>query len=388
VTVVESSAEPTPAGRYAVGLPWVGPRALEARETTQLLRQLRRVRLEIAGALAAMIVVGLGLALSGAPLTRVGGPAAAWLGLVGLAGLLGCLLWARGGWRLLAALGSAYLLVGSALGELQPVLVPRPTGLDAAVVVGMILLGTSFVAHTLVVRVALAWRARTIETDLDGGVVDRFAGPVRSTRPAVGLRRLLGDALLERGAVVRIEVLPRSGLVVKVNGRRQRGWHTAHVAEVAATQPHALRIGLPRELAAAPADTKLKLERRSLSPQERAELQAHARRLGQRWGPVTAVTIAVVGVLAWHAMQARNLADAFDVVSVLWYGLAIVAWIGYVRRLRAAHKLRCDERLRWVVTVRDADAPDASTPKLEVLPVSQLAWTEHARPAGWRTDEL
>jgi hypothetical protein len=376
--------------RYAAGLPWVGARALDPVEVTWRRRQLSRLRWQVGGTLVALIVAALvvAFAIPAVVFVRIGGPGAAWLGAVGLVGLLGCLLYARGGFRVLAALGSLYLLGVSAFGQLQPHLLPRPEGLDAAVIVGMILLGTSFVVHTLVTRGVHVWRGRAITTDLDAGMVERYAGVV-SQPPSAALQRLLGDRPDPR-AEVRLDLLPASRLAVRVNGRRCAPWHAAHVAEVAAAQPHALRVELPRELSGASNDPRLKLERRSLTADERDELQAHARRLRERWGPVAAVTVAVVADASWRlATTTTSVLQSFDVVSLLWYGIAAVAWTSYARRLRAAYKLGCDQRLRWVVTVRNAGTDDdGSAPQLEVLPVSQLSWTEHAKPAGWRVDEL
>jgi hypothetical protein len=81
------------------------------------------------------------------------------------------------------------------------------------------------------------------------------------------------------------------------------------------------------------------------------------------------------------------------------YALAGIAYFGYARRIAAAKKLESDRELRWVVTVddvhRDAAEPDGSTtpiaanaPRLEVLPISHLAWTENASPAAWRLCRL
>ncbi len=382
------SESDAPAERYAAGLPWVGSRTLESSERARYRRQLARLRWGLISTVVAIALSGGGAWQLGrhVDLAPVGGPFAAWLGVVGLCGVLACLIAARGGWRVFAALGSIYLLAVAAAGQLRPQLVPRPQGLDAAVIVGMILLGLSFVVHAGATRWIVIRRRRAIAADLEAGIVDRYAGAT-TAQPPTALRRLLPDVTPQ--TETRIEVLPTSGLVVRVDGRRGVQWRPAHLARIAPTQPHALRVGLPRDLAATAGDPRLKLERRSLSPLERQELIDHARRLRRRWGPVAVVTLAVLGVVGWHAVQAQTLADAFDVVSLLWYALAIVAWTSYVRRLRAAHKLTCDERLRWVVTVGGADASEATTPpRLEVLPVSQLAWTEHARPAGWRVDEF
>lgn len=377
--------------RYAAGLPSLGERALEAHEIAWLRRRLRALSRGLVGSLVALAgsaVVMLAFVPADAPaVTHVGGVAFAWLGMVGLVGVLGCLALARGAWRVLAALGSLYLLGMAVVGALDPHLTPRPRGIDAAVVIGMILLGTTFVAAGLTRRIALWRRRAAIELDLERGIVERYGGAPGPRAPSA-LRRL-GAIDLGEPEPVRLDVLPSTGLVVRINGRRCDRWLTSHVATIAPARPHALRVGLPPELAPAPADPRLQIERRSLSPEERQELTEHAHRLRRHRGPVAAITVVVAAISAWQLYASSSWREAFDVVTAAWYGLLVLAWVGYVRRLRAAHKLSCDEKLRWVVTVRDAgDRAGASPPKLEVLPVSQLAWTEHARPAGWRVDEL
>jgi hypothetical protein len=373
--------------RWAAGLPHAGDHLLEPHDATWVRRRLVALRRGLLAAALALVASAVVLALLPADLPafdRIGGRGPAWLGAVGLLGVLGCLVLARGAWRVLAALGALYLSGMAAVGALHPQLHPRPQGIDAAVVLGMMVLGTSFLAVVLVGKVA-TWRRRgAIEADLQRGIVERYAGP--ATSPA--LRRLAAIAPGDPD-FVRLDVLPAAQVVVRVNGRRLERWSPAHVATIAPARPHALRVGLPAELVPQSNDGRFTLERRSLSPEEREELGEHAARLRRRRGPVAAITIAVAAVSAWQLHGASSWRDAFDVVTLAWYVLLVLAWVGYARRLRAAHKLNCDEKLRWVVTVRDAgDRTAGAPPKLEVLPVSQLAWTEHARPAGWRVDAL
>lgn len=373
--------------RWAAGLPHVGDHPLEAHDVAWLRRRLGNLRRSLWIALVAIVGSAVFVALLPADLPvleRTGGHLLGWLGAVGLVGVLGCLVLGRGAWRVLAALGALYLSGMAAVGALEPQLHPRPRGIDAAVVLGMVLLGASFVVVVLVRRFSM-WRRRSaIAADLERGVVERYAG--RPTSSA--LQRLAAIAPGDLDPV-RLDVLPASKLVVRVNGRRQARWSPTHVATIAPARPHALRVGLPAELVPQSTDARFTLERRSLSPEERQELGEHAARLRRRRGPVAAITVAVAALSAWQLQGAASWRDAFDVITLAWYVLLALVWVGYVRRLRAAHKLQCDEKLRWVVTVRDSgDRTAATPPKLEVLPVSQLAWTEHARPAIWRTDEL
>ena len=373
--------------RWAAGLPHVGDHPLEPHDAAWLRRRivgLRRSVLASVLAIATSVAIVALLPADLPLLERIGGRGVAWLGGVALVGVLGCLVVARGAWRVLAALGALYLSGMAAVGALSPRFHPRPEGADAAVLLGMLVLGTSFVAVAVLRRVAMLRRIPAIEADVQRGVVERYAGAPTSR----ALRRLAAIAPGDPEPV-RLDVLPSAELVVRINGRRQERFAHAHMATIAPARPHALRVGLPAELVPRSSDARFTLERRSLSPEEREELGEHAARLRRRRGPVAAVTIAVVAVSAWQMWGAASWRDAFDLVTLAWWVLLVLAWIGYARRLRAAHKLQCDEKLRWVVTVRDAgDRTAAAPPKLEVLPVSQLAWTEHARPAGWRVDEL
>jgi hypothetical protein len=154
-----------------------------------------------------------------------------------------------------------------------------------------------------------------------------------------------------------------------------------------------MRIALPRELVRVEDDPGVTLKRRSLSPAERGELARHIDTLrGRYWPPivVTSAVVVVVGVRLWVEGPDSDLLGAG---SLVWYGLALLTYLAYVRRIRAARRLHWDRELRWVVTVHDRATLASSegvgmAPKLEMLPISQLAWTENARPAAWRTSKL
>ena len=71
--------------------------------------------------------------------------------------------------------------------------------------------------------------------------------------------------------------------------------------------------------------------------------------------------------------------------ALLWLLMAALATALYAGRLRAAGRLHQDAGFQWLVSVDDADpkTPDC-VPRMEVLPVSRLLWTEDGRPAAWR----
>jgi hypothetical protein len=159
---------------------------------------------------------------------------------------------------------------------------------------------------------------------------------------------------------------------------------------VARCAPHAFRTELPQGVAPDRRGPRLTLKRRSLTADERDELATHIRHLRRRYWPAIAMTLVLVVLVALElrdGLQWRNLLRGR---AIGWYLLAALTYVAYVRRVWAARKLEHDRDLRWVVTVEDEPirTSEPRPPRLEVLPVSQLAWTENANPAGWRVSEL
>lgn len=318
----------------------------------------------------------------------LGGGLGLSLCMLGAIGVLGCLT-VRGVWRWLALAGIASLLASMAAQTWAPQWAP-PRWLVAELVVGTTALGLSAMGLWLGRRIRLLRLTPRVRDDLASGELDRFEGPAPEGPLDELLGRLQAAGELRDRDCVRLEMLPRSGLVVRVGGRRFERWETAHVVDVAPAQPHALRVELPRGVAPATPDPRMCLRRRSLTPLERAELTRHIVRLRRRWWPAAALTVLVVALMTWNLrgdlLDERQLLDG---ASLGWLALLVVVYIGYARRVLAARKLEHDRRLRWVVTVhQDSADPHRDPPTLEVLPISQLAWTEHATPAGWRLTRL
>jgi hypothetical protein len=171
-------------------------------------------------------------------------------------------------------------------------------------------------------------------------------------------------------------------LIVRVDGRLPGVMQVAYMAEVAPTQPHAFRASLPDGIAPTGTGT---LQRRSLTPAERKELDAHIQRLRRRYWPAILVSISLVLVTSWEVHTAGSWRGLLGGTCIAWYVLAAFTYAAYVRRIRAASKLALDRDLRWVVTVdAETQGREPLPPRLEVLPISQLAWTENATPAPWR----
>jgi hypothetical protein len=189
-------------------------------------------------------------------------------------------------------------------------------------------------------------------------------------------------------APAHLEVLPTAGAAISFCGRTLARFERVHIAEVAAARPHAFRTALPKGVIQVRSPARLQLQRRSLTPAESAEITGHIKSLRRQIWPALTATLAVaivVGARLWIEGRWESLLDS---VAIGWYALAVVAYVGYGRRILAARKLEFDRELRWVVTVEDPHKPGDAAPKLEVLPVSHLAWTENAAPAPWRLCRL
>ncbi len=377
--------------RYGAGLPSAGVRALTTHERDHVRRTVRASAWSLA-AVALTIAAGIAGGLRLGPAVDgwvVGGAAGVALGVVGSVGAAACLAFGRGVWRLLAAGAAIYLLGIAGIASLAPhTSLPHPiaTWIVAAL---LVTLGNGFLVLRTARHARLLWFVRRVRSDLARGEVELFEGrlPV-SLDPA--LRRLSRDGELVPGVGLhRIEALPSSGLILRVDGRVPSAMQLAYVVDVAPTQPHAFRAALPDGLAPADEDAAVSLQRRSLTPAERDELALHIRRLRRQYWPVVLVTISLVLVVAWEVHAAGSWRGLVGGTCVAWYVLAAFSWAGYVRRIRAAGKLELDRELRWVVTVDDgARQREPAPPKLEVLPISQLAWTENATPAHWRVARL
>jgi hypothetical protein len=378
--------------RYGAGLPSAGVRPLTVHERDRVRRSMRRAAWQLAAigiAIGGGVVGGVRLesTFDREIVDLIGGAVGVAIGLVGSIGAVACLAFARGVGRGTAAAASAYLLAVLAAESLaSEVALPHP--IATWIVAGiLVVVGNVFhVAHAARhARVVVQWRR--IRNDLDRGEVEQFEGRLP---PALdpALRRLVGHGELVPGTGLhRLEALPSSGLILRVDGRMPALQQLAYVVDIAPTQPHAFRAALPDGLAPAGEDTNL--QRRSLSPAERDELALHIARLRKQYRPALLVTIALAIVVAWEVNAAGSWRGLVGGTCVAWYVLAAFSWASYIRRIRAAGKLELDRELRWVVTVDDASPRrESNPPKLEVLPISQLAWTENATPANWRVARL
>ncbi len=375
---------PPAAERWCAGLPHAGERALSDPERAWLTRRLTRTRRRLL-----LAATGLGLVTALLPLAfawrvplgeALGLAALAWLGAAGLVGAGFALTGRSRARRLLAAAGLLFMLGQVALESaahhlLGRSLHPAVTDLTAAVRAAILLLGLiELWARARDGRRLLAALGRA-RADLARGRVEVFAAHTAQTTATTAAPP----------EPHRLEVLPQSGLLLRAGGSLVQSWNLAPVAALAPARLHALRVPIPGARAR---DPNLRIHRRSLSPDERVELRAQARRLRRHVGPVVVTWLAAAGYVVARAAldgQGPTMAHLLRPGAMLWLLLAVLASAVYATRLRAARRLRQDAGFQWLVSVDEADprSPD-TVPRMEVLPVSRLLWTEDGRPAAWR----
>ncbi len=230
------------------------------------------------------------------------------------------------------------------------------------------------------------WLRRALQRDLArsrvavfGGQLGDLDGQDRTLRRLVSLGHLRPHLPRDQS----IELLPTSRVVVRVNGRPVPLRHRVHVAELAPVLAHAMRSPLPRELVEIERDGGLDLARRGLSAAEHAELQRYGAAFRRRYW----ITIGVASALALAI--GVTFSKLFALEGLVFFGPLVVlmglgAALGHLLWLRLAHRVEHDCELRWVISVSEPGDEHGEAPRLEVLPVSQLVWTEGSRPASWR----
>ena len=372
----------SPTHRYGAGLPKTGTRALEDDEPARVERACQRAAVWLVAA-STGVVLSLAVALllphvdPPDPRITFGTSLAALASLAAL--VLGGL-----GVRVGILLGLLALGVVSFMAAEMPEARPAHPILVTALELGTVAVAFGFVVARLLDALALLRRRAELADDLREGVVERCAGRLRDLRDARTFRILQrrGD-VLDAGLQHEIELLPRSCFVLRVDGRPPSRPLLATVTSIAPAAPHALRIALPPDLSAIASPT-VALQRRGLTPAEREELLRHATTLRRPPWHLFLSTPACLAAAWWQWQHALRDQPWVGLMAVAVSLAAGASGLHFVQRRRTASRLRADESLRWLVTVTERDAAAGSVPQLEMLAVSRLAWTEHARPAPWR----
>jgi hypothetical protein len=250
------------------------------------------------------------------------------------------------------------------------------------------------VAAPLVVVPAGAVVAAVVGADAEGpgatvGVLALFAVlgglPVavgfaaRAVRAARALRRDVrrGEALVFGEGREETVVLPESVHVVRRGGRVVAPVRRVALGDAAAPPPAPATYALsaaeaPRGLGA------YAWVKRALSPEERAEIERHARRFA-RISPGL-LFFSVVGAAATAAALGEGPAPGVEALPAV--GLAAVVlleWWRVLRDRRAATRLRADADEGWAYR----GVAEGAT-AWEVLPASGAFWTRAGAPAEWR----
>jgi len=367
----------SPAHRYGAGLPKVGTRALEDDEHSRVRRACRRATVWLVGA-------SVGVALSVSVALMLPDPWIAFgMSVAALASLTALVL---GGVGVRVGVLLGFLAQGGVsfmAAEMPEARPPHPL-LVTALELGTVAVAFGFVIARVHGALALLRRRAELADDLRGGVVDRCAGRLRDLGDARTFRILLrrGD-VLDAGPRHEIELLPRSGFVLRVDGHSPSRPLLAPIASIAPGAPHALRVALPPDLSAIGSPT-VELQRRGLTLAEREELLRHATTLRRPPWHLFISMPACLAVVSWQWQHALSERPWLGLMTIAVYLAAGASGLHFAQRRRTATRLRADESLRWLVTVTERDAPEGGVPHLEMLPVSRLAWTEHAQPAPWR----
>ena len=368
----------TTSHRYGAGLPRVGTRALVPHEVVAVRKAQR-------GAWAWLLACAAGLMLAaalGLLLPQPYGVVASLAGLATVVTLALAPLSVR-----LALLGAllvqgAFLFVSTTMPESRP---PHPWLVGTARL-ATVAVSTGFIANRLVAALALVRRRGALALDLDDATVERCAGRLRALSDVRAFRvlRRRGE-VVDAGQTHEIDVLPRSGFVLRVDGRVPSRPVLASTVSVAPTVPHAMRVALPPDLSAIASST-VELQRRSLTPAELDELRRHATAMRRPPAYVFGLfpLALATALLQWFGLVPTS--GGALMIAAAVYLTAGAAGLHTVQRLRTAARLRADENLRWLVTVTERDAPSGAPPHLEMLPVSRLAWTDGAAPSPWRVD--
>ncbi|MFO0695482.1 MAG: hypothetical protein U0230_18110 [Polyangiales bacterium] len=190
-------------------------------------------------------------------------------------------------------------------------------------------------------------------------------------------------AKVDEGRPMRFVVLPESGLVLEWSGALPERWVHLALRRVAsatvAMEAHVASIGRKQDEGA------LELKRRHLDAEEKAEL-AGLVAVAHRKAVRESALVAGVGLVVALGLRALLVRAGFTLDALLVAGVGLLpSLVHYVRHRTAYRALVEDVRDGFVFVIRTADDGQLGPSLGEVLPHSELPWTEDGQPARYRT---
>jgi hypothetical protein len=174
-----------------------------------------------------------------------------------------------------------------------------------------------------------------------------------------------------------VEVLPRSGMVWRVNERRPAPMFALRSRTSRAPEHARMAANFVRPVEGADG---LYAHRRALDEGEREELQAYLK-VTHPLHLVAMLLMIVTGCLFLVTSTASDVLGIAAGTLLLLIGASRLFRLG--RSLRLARRLRADAREAYVIIVRRSDGDELGE-ATEFLPLSHVVWSEGGRPATWR----
>jgi hypothetical protein len=209
-------------------------------------------------------------------------------------------------------------------------------------------------------------------------------------------RRLSKERLVQLGEKTeqKIEVLPCSGTIMSVNGKKPKGWWKGEVFE--ATNPpeqHYDVLVRPANPDENP-DEQFDVLQRHLSREEKAELICYVARTKRPSGYLTFMSLWMIALILSMSLQAQKgeivfWLDKYKLQALMICGLFLMAVVRYLRALRTARLLNQDADAGILKIIRpgpESNEKSIQEPPLvlEILPISLIGWTVDGKPFSWR----
>lgn len=362
--------------RWCLGLPFVSTRPINNDESNRCLSELRRAesRLKRQGwvylsfaAVAVLVSVQYAFAVHGPvgndPSLIFFSMVAIWLGVAGLAGSFGEIIFGSRVSRIIFAPAIAGLGISFAF--------DRAWSETLGVCAGMVALigGNAMAVRQVQERRRLTRVVQNLRDDLLEGVAWRFEREFPTGDETSPVSRCSAD------------VLPRSNFAIAINGRTAERWMTLNVAEVAGGTG-----GVDAPLTTfAPAQglDRFDFRQRHLTPGEKNELAGFLRRDLKNLLVRSIILLWASTVLATGADAVFNHHPIEFSARSVFTGAAFV-FVFLLNRIRGRRSVKSDLRGGVVVVIRPRDASAEGTGS-EQLPRSRMVWSRFGVPASWRT---